>query len=110
LNIAHVHDCHMTIAMLVRTIVDHVPPVFGCKTFSDVANNYAGSQSFKRSMQHLDRALRNIADAHLHTHIRRRESVPTGAQVAFRQDLDVLLAEVLRVVGLQGVTLRGTGT
>lgn len=102
LNIAHENDCFMTIAMLVRAITDHVPPIFGCNSFSEFSNNYGGSSSFKKSMKHLNDSLRNIADAHLHEQIRNRESVPTITQVNFSADLDVLLAEVVRL--LQGTT------
>jgi hypothetical protein len=98
LNVAHEHECFMSVAMLVRAIVDHVPPVFGCTSFAEVANNYAGAYSFKKSMQNLNSSLRNIADAHLHVQIRRSESIPTAVQVNFSADLDVLLAEVLRLV------------
>jgi len=97
LNIAHDNDCHMAAAMLVRSIVDHVPPIFGCKSFNEVANN-ATAKSFRGSMQHLNQSLRNIADAHLHARIRASEILPTGPQVDFRADLDVLLSEVVRVL------------
>lgn len=98
LNIAHANDCHITTAMLVRTIVNHVPPVFACKNFGEVANNYGGTKSFKGSMQHLNQSLRNIADAQLHEHVRSSETVPYEAQVDFRQDLAVLLSEVVRLL------------
>lgn len=98
LNIAHENDCHMATAMLVRAIVDHVPPIFGCKSFNDVTNNTQGAKSFRGSMQNLNQSLRNIADAHLHVQIRASEILPTGPQVDFRADLDVLLAEVVRVL------------
>jgi hypothetical protein len=39
----------------------------------------------------------NIADSALHTQIRQRESIPGAAQVNFGADLDVLLAEVIRI-------------
>lgn len=98
LNIAHENSCHMSTAMLARAIADHVSPIFGCKTFGEVANNYQSSKSFKGSMQHLDKSLRNIADAHLHVQIRSTEVFPTAPQVDFRADLDVLLSEVVRVL------------
>lgn len=98
LNIAHENDCHMTIAMLVRAVTDHAPPIFGCKTFNEVANNYSGAKSFRGSMQHLNLSLRNVADAHLHVQIRSSEVLPTGPQVDFRADLDVLLGEIVRVL------------
>jgi len=99
LNVAHDNDCFMSIAMLVRGIVDHVPPIFGCVSFNEVPNNYSGATSFKKSMQNLNHSLRNIADAYLHVQIRAKESTPTAVQVNFSADLDVLLAEVLRIAG-----------
>lgn len=100
LNAAHDNDCHMATAMLVRAIVDHVPPIFCCRSFDEVANNYKGAKSFRGSMQQLNQSLRNIADAHLHVQIRPSEILPTSQQVDFRAGLDVLLAEVVRVCPL----------
>jgi hypothetical protein len=97
LNAAHEGDNYLTIAMLVRAITDHVPPIFTQPHFQGVANNYAGHKSFKNSMTHLDRSLRNIADSALHTQIRPRESVPGPTQVNFGADLAVLLDEVIRI-------------
>ena len=97
LNVCYANGCFMAAAMLVRSITDHVPPIFGFRSFAEVANNYAGAQSFRGSMKHLDGSLRNIADAHLHVHIRKTESLPTEAQVPFQADLDVLLAEIARI-------------
>jgi hypothetical protein len=97
LNIAHRSECHMTTAMLVRAITDHVPPIFSCASFNEVANNYSGAKSFRGSMQHLQNSLRHIADGHLHTQIRKSEVLPTPQQVDFSADLDALLSEVVRI-------------
>ena len=91
----------MTCAMAVRGIVDHVPPIFSRSNFAAVANNYAGSQSFRQHMQHLDNSLRKVADAHLHVQIRASETLPTFVQVDFRADVDVLLAEVVRLLKMK---------
>lgn len=85
----------LSVAMIGRSILNHVPPLFGFLTFNEVANNY-GSKSFKKSMNHLNNSLRNIADSFLHDTIRKRESLPTLNQVDFRQDMDVLLGEIVR--------------
>jgi hypothetical protein len=90
-------ECHMATAMVVRAIVDHVPPVFGCKTFTEVASSYAGSRSFKDHMGNLDKSLRKVADGYLHTQIRQREMVPTMAQVDFRAAVGELLGEIIRI-------------
>ena len=88
----------MTIAMVLRTIIDHVPPVFEVDAFSEIANNYTGTKSFKESMQRLNTSLRKIADSHLHVRIRKNEILPTFNQVNFSADLDVLLSEIVRLL------------
>lgn len=97
LNIVAGNGCHMATAMIVRAITDHVPPVFGCKAFSQVASSYAGSRSFKQHMANLETSLRKVADGFLHTQIRQREVVPTPVQVDFRAAVGELLSEVARI-------------
>ncbi len=88
---------YLTVAMLGRSIINHVPPIFGFTTFNEVANNY-GTQSFKKNMGHLNVSMRSIADSCLHETIRKKEVLPNDTQVNFSQDLDVLLSEVIRVL------------
>jgi hypothetical protein len=99
INVAAANRCHMSTAMLLRTILNHVPPALGFATFAEVANNYGGpkERSFKASMQRLELSLRNIADLHLHSPIRSVEDIPSAVQVDFAADLDVLLGEIARV-------------
>jgi hypothetical protein len=98
LNICYADGCYFAVAMLVRSILDHVPPIFGCKGFSEVVNNHSAGKSFKDSMAHLENSSRKIADTHLHGQIRKSESLPNRTQVNFSNDIDVLLAEVIRVL------------
>ncbi len=98
LDLAYERNCLLTVPMLGRAILDHVAPIFGCKKFTEVANNYGGTSSFKKSMQHLDNSLRNIADSYLHVQIRKTEVLPNPTQVDFRPDLDVLLGEIVRLL------------
>jgi len=97
LNVAFQNNSYLSIPMLVRAVLDHIPPVFGQRTFTEVTNNY-GTKSFKDSMVHLDNSSRKIADAFLHTHIRNKESLPNSTQVDFSNDLDVLLSEIYRTL------------
>lgn len=97
LNISFLQGSYLSVAMLVRAIIDHVPPIFLKNTFTEVANHY-GSQSFKDSMKNLDNSSRKISNSHLHTPIRKKEILPNSNQVDFTNDLDVLLAEVLRIL------------
>jgi len=103
LTIAAREECHFATAMLTRGLLDHVPPVFGKSTFSEVANNYGG-RSFKELMQPLDGMARKVADWHLHGQIRKRETLPTAQQVQFAASLDMLLSEIVRITQEKGLT------
>lgn len=97
LNSASANSNYLSMAFLVRAVIDHVPPIFGCENFGQVSNNYPGTRSFKKNMDHLHNALRNVADSYLHTHIRQKEDLPTFLQIDFRSQLDQLLGEIIRV-------------
>ncbi len=97
LNIVYSTKCYFAVGMLTRAITDHIPPIFNKKSFSEVSGSY-GTKSFKDSMVHLDKSSRKIADSFLHTHIRRKEILPTKTQVNFSSDLDVLLGEIIRTL------------
>jgi len=98
LNIAYNDQCYFATAMLTRGLLDHVPPLFGQSSFSEVANNYGGGgRSFKETMQHLESAARKVADALLHLPIRQNETLPTPQQVYCGQHIDVLLGEIVRI-------------
>lgn len=108
LNQCYRAQCYHAVAALTRALIDHVPPIFGVRSFPEVANNYAGSRSFRDSMRQLDTAARTIGDQHLHTQIRASETLPTRVQVDFSQVVDVLLAEIVRL--LQPRNAGATGT
>ena len=96
INTSYSDGCYFATAMLIRSLLDHVPPIFGKKNFDEVANNYGG-KSFKGTMQHLHNASRNVADGHLHQQIRKSETLPTAQQVNCGQQLDALLEEIVRI-------------
>lgn len=97
LDHAYAAESYISVTLIVRAILDHVPPLFGLGTFAEVVNNYKGTKSFKDSINHLENSSRKIADSYLHTRIRSKETLPTKTQVNFSNDLDVLLAEIVRI-------------
>ncbi len=96
INDNYTRENFLSVAMIGRSIINHVPPLFGFDTFNQVANNY-GTRSFKVVMNHLNNTMRSIADSYLHDTIRKKENVPNLNQVNFSQDLDVLLSEIIRI-------------
>ncbi|MDU8885204.1 hypothetical protein RXV94_03465 [Yeosuana sp. MJ-SS3] len=87
---------YFSVGALGRAILDHIPPLFNVSTFTQVVGNHGG-KSFKKNMENLEKSLRNIADGYLHLPIRKKEVLPNSVQVNFSQDLDVLLAEIVRI-------------
>ena len=96
-NINYEGKCYAAVAMLTRAVLDHVPPVFGQRSFDQLVANYAGGRSFKDAMEHLNEASRKVADALLHMPMRSSEVLPTLQQVNCGQQLDVLLGEIVRI-------------
>ena len=98
MNIASENKAYLSIIALTRMLIDHVPPLFGFSSFTEVANNYPkGTRTFKDHMKRLDTTARSIADQYLHTRIREKEELPTFIQVDFRSAVDVLLMEIIRI-------------
>lgn len=96
INISYNLDCFYAVGDLLRSLLDHISPVLGQKSFKEVANNYAGKKSFKEAMQHLENSLRKISDLFLHTPIQKTEVLPTENQVEFIASIDLLLAEIIQ--------------
>jgi len=87
---------YLSVAMVGRSIINHVPPLFGHQTFDQVVAQYGG-RSFKSLMSQLNTSLRSIADSYLHLPIRKTETLPNATQVNFSHNMDVLLEEVVRI-------------
>ena len=99
LNSASSNNNFISSSLLVRAIIDHVPPILGFNNFSELANSYSrGSRSFKKSMLNLNNSLRNIADNNIHSQVRSKEVLPTQTQIDFSPEMDLLLSEVVRLL------------
>jgi len=96
LNSNYQNKNYLSVAILGRAIIDHIPPIFQADNFKVMANNI-GSKSLKKNLIHLENSMRNIADNYLHQTIRKKEILPNKTQIEFKSDLDTLLAEIVRI-------------
>lgn len=99
INICYANSCFLGVIVLLRALLDHVPPVFGFKTFEQTYGGY-GKKTFKEIAERLDKSARKIADKYLHDPIGKREALPNKTQVDFKNELDLLLAELLATPNL----------
>jgi hypothetical protein len=82
--------------ILIRAIMDHIPPALGCKSFEEVANNYQFGKSAKKAIGNLQNFMRHLSDDMLHNPISKKESgVVSKGDVDCRQALKFLLDEVV---------------
>lgn len=94
LNFNFSNENYISVAALSRILVDHIPPIFGRKNFSEVANNQQGP-SIRSSMLNLENSMKKVADRVMHQQIRPSDALPTKASISFQADIDALLGEVI---------------
>jgi hypothetical protein len=94
LNDAYGRGNYLSCVLLLRAVMNHVPPVFGCRTFAEVAAQ--SGKSLKAIFERLEDNARPIADLHTHALIRGKESLPTKHQVEpYKASFEVLIQEVI---------------
>ena len=98
INECYKNKLFLSVIFLIRSLLDHIPPIFNMRSFSEVANNYSGPRSFKDLMLHLDNSSRKLADLYIHTQIRKVEPLPNATQVGFAPEIDALLAEIYSIL------------
>ena len=100
INFNYMYGNYYAVALLSRALIDHIPPIFKCRNFEELTNTYKSennTKSFRASMVHLDNSLRNIGDSLIHSMIRKSEVAPNETQIDFKNDVDVLLGEIVRI-------------
>lgn len=97
INFNYEHNCFFAIAALLRTLLDHVPPIFQKSNFSEVVNNYRWLRSEKKNIAKLESELRNVSDVHLHSQIKNKVRKISKQEIDFRSSIATLLSEIVRL-------------
>jgi len=94
INSCFAHGNLVATTLLMRAILNYVPPLFGQETFTQVVAHIG--RSLKDSFDHLEKGLRKIADFHPHRRIAVKELYPSLAQVEpFKPQFELLLQQVV---------------
>ncbi len=94
INSSYIHGNVLATVLLMRTVMNHVPPAFGYETFGQVLANVG--KSLKGSFDHLENGLRKIADFHAHRQMTKTEFYPSMTQVEpFKPQFEILLQQVI---------------
>ena len=90
LNDAYSRGNYISSALLLRAIINHVPPVFGKTTFSEVVAH--SGRSVKGILARLNEEARPIADLHAHFLMRPAEHLPSKNQLEpYKAGFEVLV-------------------
>ncbi len=94
LNDCYTRGNYMACLLLIRAMMNHVPPIFGFRTFEEVV---AGSgRSVKKILSTLQDTARPISDFHNHALMRSKETLPTRSQVEpYRGNFEMLMTELI---------------
>jgi hypothetical protein len=97
LNSSFASANYLASTLLIRAMLNHVPPILGHQTFQQVVSQ--SGKSVKELLRPLEDISRDVADLHTHSLIRQKECLPTKAQVEpFKANLEVLLHEIIAKV------------
>lgn len=88
----HAHSAHA----LIRSLLDHISPLFGYTSFGQVANNYKWSETDRKRVKELNTLFRFDADDSLHSHISRKDtSVDMHSIGLIRNTINSVLTEAV---------------
>jgi hypothetical protein len=97
INSCYSHGNVMATALLMRSVLNYVPPIFGHSTFGQVCAN--AGRSLKESFDHLENGLRKVADFQTHRVGGPVTPYPSVAQVEpFKPQFELLMHEILAKV------------
>ncbi|UPT66609.1 MAG: hypothetical protein M0D57_19505 [Sphingobacteriales bacterium JAD_PAG50586_3] len=88
---------YYSVAFLLRSTLDHVPPLFAKNTFAEVCNQHPFGKSDKNLVLRLQNLSRDISDRELHTIIAKKVPLITETEIDFKHSLAALLKEIVRL-------------
>jgi hypothetical protein len=101
LNMNYKFGNYLSSLLLLRAIINHIPPVFGYKTFSEYVSQ--ANRSTKSILQKLEDEARPIADLHNHMTIRKFENIPSKNQIEpYKPSIEILINEIINKVEEDG--------
>lgn len=85
---------YLSCALLIRAVMNHIPPIFRAENFSQVVAN--SGRSIKAVLTHLEDQARPIADLYTHILIRSKEQLPSKHQIEpYKPSFEILIQEII---------------
>jgi len=85
---------YLSCSLLIRAVMNHIPPIFGFAKFSQVVAS--SGKSVKAVLSNLQDQARPLADLHTHILIRSKEQLPSKHQIEpYKASFEILIQEIL---------------
>lgn len=98
INASYSQGNHIATILLMRAVLNYIPPIFGQETFAQVVAN--AGRSLKPVFGTLEEGLRKIADYHTHRRIDNSNMYPSSAQIEpFKPQFELLVQEAIQHAG-----------
>jgi hypothetical protein len=95
LNDSYIRQNYLSSALLIRAVMNHIPPIFGFDSFSEVVSS--SSKSVKQILSQLEQNSRPIADLHTHALISKSEQLPSKNQIEpYKSSFEILIQEIVK--------------
>lgn len=83
--------------LILRAVLNYVPPIFGYHSFAQVVSQ--SGRSLKDIFGVLENECRKVADLHTHLPISKNESLPTKNQIEpFKVQFEILIVEIYKTL------------
>lgn len=94
LNINYKMGNYLSAILLLRAIINHIPPIFRFKTFPEYVSQ--ANRSIKSILQKLLCEAKPISDLHNHITIRKLENLPSKNQIEpYKPSVEILINEII---------------
>lgn len=98
INFNYSNGKNLATIILLRVLVDHIPPIFNQPTFEAVASSYGWIGSNKKIILNISDNLKNICHKYIHHEITHKEMLPSDEELDFKANFETLLQEIIRLL------------
>ncbi|MEN8253729.1 MAG: hypothetical protein ABFQ62_05140 [Patescibacteria group bacterium] len=99
LNDSYSRENYLSCTLLIRAVLNHIPPIFGHTSFSQVVAH--SGKSIKKVLSQLGQSSRPIADLHTHILIRKKEQLPSKHQIEpYKPSFEILIQEIINTLSI----------
>jgi hypothetical protein len=94
LNDSYARGNYLSCSLVIRAVMNHIPPIFNEITFSQVVSK--SGRSIKKVIELLEDQARPIADLHTHQLVRKKEQLPSKHQIEpYKSSFEILIQEII---------------